>query len=298
MNVRPIVTALLVAAAVSVLAPNAHAVKLYNQGFEVDVSDWDSFLPGIAAPVRVPTGTNGIPSSAGVFHAELSPGAGLNSGVTGGVTRWGGYNLIPGNTASVPGVPFPSAGYSTSLDIYLDVDGGFANDTRVDFSSAINRTSTGAHLRDFAFHLGFYDDATGPGAGTDRFVISASNTPGRANSFPKNPGRDPIAIDTTGWYTFEHHFRNAAGVLAVDLVLLDSSSTVLNTWTLSDLTDTIPGIVSANRYGWVLNNEFSLLAVDEAMLIVNDVVPEPITATLGLIGLGGMAIATRRRRSA
>ena len=45
---------------------------------------------------------------------------------------------------------------------------------------------------------------------------SASNNAARANSFPKNPGRDPFAISSTGWYTFEHHFYENAGLLAVE----------------------------------------------------------------------------------
>jgi hypothetical protein len=169
------------------------------------------------------------------------------------------------------------ADYTTEVKVYLDVGAGAANDTRFDFTSAINHpdddpddgtddTGDGlcVHLRDFAFNCGFYDDNDGPGAGTDRFICSASNATGRSNSYPKNPGRDPIAISSTGWYTLKHTFRDDAGVLAVDLEVIDSGSTSLNTWTLSDPTDTIPDRVGGNRYAWFASNEFSFLAFDES----------------------------------
>jgi hypothetical protein len=75
----------------------------------------------------------------------------------------------------------------------LNVSGGWANDTRFDFSSAINN-SAGNFLGDFVFNVGFYDstDTTGPGAGTNRFIVSASNNAGRANSFPKNPATEVL----------------------------------------------------------------------------------------------------------
>ena len=118
------------------------------------------------------------------------------------------------------------------------------------------------------FNGGYYNDAGGPGAGP-RFVFSASNTSGRANSFPKNPGRDPIAITAAGWYTFQHEFYDSgSGVLAVDLSILDAGGTVLKTWTLSDPSDVIGTTVGGNRYGWFPQNDFPFLAFDNARLSV------------------------------
>src|SRR5678816_3229843 len=105
---------------------------------------------------------------------------------------------------------FPPGGYTTTIDIYLDISapymtGGltpYNNDTRFDWTSAIN-TPNCTHRRDFVFNAGFYDDTDATGAGP-RFVISASNNAGPGNSFPKNPGRDPFMINVEGWYTFEH----------------------------------------------------------------------------------------------
>jgi hypothetical protein len=235
-----VVTTLIFAQTVFAGAPPAP----YFNGFETDIGGWDVSSNN---PIRVSSGTNGIPASAGNWYAQTTTANQTP------FTRWGGYSSI-----------FPSGGYSTLLDIYLDVNGGSANDTRFDFTSAIN-TPTGVHRRDFAFNAGFYNDATGPGTGLNRFVISASNNTGRANSYPKNAGRDPISITQSGWYTFKHTFYdNGSGVLAVDLIILDPSDTVIKTWTLSDPTDLIGSTVGGNRYGWIAANEFTFLAFDNS----------------------------------
>ncbi|HMJ08678.1 MAG TPA: hypothetical protein VK468_06715, partial [Pyrinomonadaceae bacterium] len=113
-------------------ASNLNYAVQYSQGFETD---------GIWAPtstvIRVASGTNGVASKNGGFHGEV----GTNN------TQWGGYNSV-----------FPTLGYVTSVDVYLNIAGGYANDTRFDFTSAINN-SAGAHKRDFAFNAGFYNDA-------------------------------------------------------------------------------------------------------------------------------------------
>lgn len=276
-------TILFVIACVAAMASTtgqAQASVLYFNGFETNIDGWDAFGPPFDA-TRVPSGTNGITSASGSFHAESSVGVGSAG-------NWGGYNFGAGG-----GVPTAFQEYTTSLDIFLDVDGGWANDTRFDFSSAINNNS-GNFLRDFVYNAGFYNDATGPGAGTNRFVISAGNNAGRANSFPKNTGA--IAISTTGWYTFEHHFYDNAGVLNVDFNIFDSSSALVNSWTLG--TDPIAG-VGGNRYGWFANNELSTLAFDNTELrtAMAAVVPEP--STFALLGIGGLALVgygVRRKR--
>jgi hypothetical protein len=261
------------------LTTSANAATIYSNGFETDISGWDAFGVGYD-PTRVASGTNGITSASGSFHAE--------STASGSAGNWGGYNYGAGNAVSTV---FQE--YTTSIDIYLDVAGGWANDTRFDFSSAINNSS-GTHLRDFIFNAGFYNDATGPGANTDRFVISASNNSQPGDAYAKNPGMNPIAIDTTGWYTFEHRFYDNAGVLAVDMSIFDSSNSLVNMWTLSNAADLISG-VGGNRYGWFDYNQFSVLAFDNASLSVNAV---PVPAAIWLFGsglLGLMSIARRKK---
>jgi hypothetical protein len=266
----------LIAAAVGFFNVAASGALLHTNGFETDLGDWTG--GGIA---RVGSGTGGIPSASGSFHAV--------TGSTGAFTRWGGYNYGAGNA-----VPTAFQEFETSIDIYLNIAGGWANNTRFDFSSAINN-ALGTHRRDFVFNAGFYNDATGPGAGTDRFVISASNNSQPGSAFAKNPARSPIAISSTGWYTFQHHFYDNAGTLAVDMEILDSSNTLVGSWTLSDPTDLIAGI-GGNRYGWFDFNEFSTLAIDNARLETIDAAAVPEPAGLTLVGLGLLGVAAARRR--
>jgi hypothetical protein len=214
--------------------PHATAQDYFN-GFETDTAGWDVF-GGPFDAVRMPDGSFGIPSASGDWHATGDTPA----------TNWGGYNST-----------FPTGGYLTSVDVFLDVDAGFANDTRLDFSSAISQPD-GTHRRDYVFNLGFYDstDVTGPGAGSNRFVISASNNATRASSFPKNPAKFPIAIQSTGWHTFEHLFTDdGSGILQVQMSVLDASGNIVNTWVMSDSSDVIGVTVGGNRYGWFVSNE-------------------------------------------
>lgn len=189
----------------------------YHQDFSADAYDWS----GVTA-----SGGVGIAATGSSFPA---------------FSRWGGYSSV-----------FPSGGYTTSLDIFLDIAAGYANDTRFDWDSAINHNDCGFG-RDFVFNAGFYNDGgLGP-----RFVISASNNAGRANSYPKNPGRNPITITTSGWYTFTHAFYDNGGALAADLTVAG------HTWTLSDPSDLIGGI-GGNRYGAFPNQEIPGLQIDNA----------------------------------
>ncbi len=210
----------------------------FSQGFEVNNS-WDT-TGTITDPTRVASGTNGITSKTGGFHAEVATQA----------TDWGGYNST-----------FPALGYVTQLDIYLDPNGGYLNDRRWDFSSAISQPD-GNHRRDFVFNCGFYNDVPGPGSG-NRFICSASNN---GTGWPKDPLRGPTVItNTPGWFTFKHHFyNNGSGILAVDLSVIDSSGAIIGSWTLSDPTDVIGSTVGGNRYGWMVRNQLPFLAVDNA----------------------------------
>ena len=217
------------------------ASTLWSNGFETDTSGW-------TAANRVATGTNGITSATGSWHAEATPDPTY--------TTWGGYNFGAGS------VPTVFQEYTTSIDIYLNVNGAWANDTRFDFTSAVNNAA-GSHLQDFIFNGGFYNDATGPGANTNRFVFSASYNTQPGSAYAKNPDFDPIAISTTGWYTFQHHFYNNAGVLNVDMSIYDASGTLVKIWTRVSAPI---ASVGGNRYGWFDFNQFSVLAFDNSWL--------------------------------
>ena len=261
------------AAASTIGATAASAAPLFFQGFE---SNSDNFY----SPTRVASGTDGIASADGSYHAE-------SGHLAGDYTDWGSYNLSNGGTGNA----FQS--YSTSLDIFLDTNQQ-GDDIRFDWSSAISHTD-GSFLRDFVFNAGLYADADGNGnAG---FIISAGNNATRGSSYPKNPDHDPISILNSGWYTFENDFYDNGGVLAVDMLIKDAGGSLVNSWTLSDAGDLI-STVGGNRYGWFVNNEFDFLAIDNAQLTATTAkVPEP--ATIGLLGLGlaGIGFVRRRRRA-
>src|SRR5256885_5028239 len=249
-NIRKGIPRALPLAATLILFISQPASAVFFQSFETDTTGW-------FGATRVMSGTHGVISKIGAFHAEDTDGA---------FTRWGGYSRT-----------FPPGGYTTSIDIYLDISPPYMtgsltpypNDTRFDWTSAIG-TPECAHRRDFVFNAGFYTDTDATGTGP-RFVISASNNAGRGGAFPKNPGRMPYTIYAEGWYTFEHRFYavppTPGGVLRVDLTIKNAAGVPLFTWTLSDPSDVIGTTVGGNRYGWSPTDEFPYLAFDTSALV-------------------------------
>lgn len=236
----------------------------FFQGFETD-SVWGD--PG-TDPTRVATGSNGVPSRTGGFHAEVEGGD---------FTRWGGYSSV-----------FPANGYTTSIAVYLNMAGGYANDTKFNWTSAINNTG-GTHRRDFIFHGGFFDDA-GPYGSGPRFVFTAShNSPG----WPRNPAQNPVTVTTTGWYQLKHTFYDGgAGQLAVKMDLINPSGIVVGTWTLSDPSDIIGSTVGGNRYGWMIGGaafQFTSLAIDDSEL---EFIPAQAVITVNTASSNGWVLAS------
>src|SRR5439155_12325952 len=168
---------------------------------------------------------DGIASAAGNWHARLTGEPPCTNtpaeGCFGPFTRWGGYSST-----------FPSGGYLTQVDIYLDVNWAATHlDYRFDWSSAINSNqSTGiclnsgnpppCHLRDFVFNAGTSPTGMPPG-----FFVNSSTNATRSGAFPENlcpnppnpppdsPCRTPAFIGISGWYTFRHTSRNDGGFL-------------------------------------------------------------------------------------
>jgi hypothetical protein len=234
----------------------------YFNGFETDTAGWFNFNGGtiVRRPSLYTNGggyADGIVSATDGYHARLgldqnpstcASGSGPQPVHTGPYTNWGGYSSI-----------FPPGGYQTGVDVYLDVAWAMTHfDRRFDWSSAVNNTS-GMHQRDFVFNVG--TEPTG-------FVISGSNNTTRCGAFPANPGRTPVRVTVSGWYTFEHTFSGVAGgPLVVTMRLIDKTSglPVGTPWVLSAPTMDIIGVtVGGNRYGWFAQNEIDDLAIDNS----------------------------------
>src|SRR6185369_4353944 len=228
----PNITTIFAVAATFAAAPWAAADAPpgpYFNGFEADTAGWFNFSG--ATVTRVSTGSsssyaNGVAAASGGYYARLgidpSPdsctfGGGTASIYYGPYTNWGGYSSI-----------FPPGGYSTGVDIYLDVPYAMSHpDTRFDWDSAISDAS-GGFRRDFVFNVG--TDAFG-------FVISGGNNATRCGANPADPGHTPIHIITSGWYTFKHTFSGVAGSpLVVTLQVMPAGTNVpVGTWVRSDL---------------------------------------------------------------
>ena len=264
-----IIAVLTIACTLFVVSSAQASVQFFFNGFETDTSGWNVY-GGTNDATRVPSGTNGITAATGSFYGvaagpytiEIAPKDGSAA------TDWG----------NPPQATFGN-GFTSKLDIYLKF--GTTNDTRFDWDTAIN-DSSGGFLQDNVFNAGFYNNTDATGSG-DRFVISASNNAGRSGAFPENPGRDPFAITQEGWYTFVENFYDAGGVLAADLSILDSLGTLLHTWTLPDGQPI--GTVGGAAFGWVVDNEFDSLAIDNSELDLTGAAAGAIHLD-GLVGFG------------
>lgn len=229
----------LVAMMLAVIPAQAAGLLVWDQGFETDTAGWldNSDVSGYGEILRVSSGTNGIVSSDGAFHANIVEEFPFS--------RFDGYRSVwPGN-------------WSAEIDVYLDP--AWAAGSGFDYSVAANG-SNGSHRRDFIFHV-TKDTSTG------ELLVAGSNNTGF------NPREDleninHFTVTQSGWYTLRHSFRNNAGVLAVDLQLVDDGGTVLWTETRSDVSDVI-SLIGGNRYAWFTAMSAGLnLAIDNHQLFL------------------------------
>ncbi len=192
----------------------------YSQDFTDDADGWDDTDDGWYGTV-----THNPGDGTATFEGD---------GTSAPFSRFDGYRDTFGQ------------GWTAEIDVYLDP--AWAAGEGFDYSVA-SSGSDGNHRRDFIFHV-TSDTSTG-----DLLVSSSNNT-----SFAPREDLETInhhVVTDAGWYTLQHVFRDDAGVLAVDLNLLDDAGTVLWTETRSDASDTIPGEVGGNRYAW-----FTVIDVD------------------------------------
>lgn len=146
-------------------------------------------------------------------------------------------------------------GYSTSIDIYLDVDNpNYINGQMFNWSSATraydaqNGNCSGA--RDFAFSCSF-----SVYLGVNSFMCTVSDNP--LNYIPPYaPGSDTLYGMSTGWYTFKHGFYDdGTGNLLVKMNII-KNGVVLKTWEF-DTNYKIGVDVGGPRHGWFSKNELT-----------------------------------------
>jgi hypothetical protein len=215
---------------------------VWNQGFETSTDGWlDANSTWYGLATRVLSGTNGIASSKGSYHAIFEGDADSAP-----FTRFDAYRSVwPGT-------------WTAEIDVYLDP--AWASGTGFDYSVAATN-SVGGHLRDFIFHV-TKDTSTGK-----LFVAGSNNT----NYAPREDleNINHYEVGSAGWYTFQHIFRDQGGALAVDLNLLDANGSLLFTETRFNAADLIPTVVGGNRYGWfTFINVGGGIAVDEHQLFM------------------------------
>ncbi|WP_156165191.1 hypothetical protein [Demequina silvatica] len=204
------------------------------------------FEQGTSAGLGLVTRQNdGLLASSGCWYAEAP------------VTNYGTHNGTGTVTMAYGGyaTEFPSGGYTTSADFYLDADAASGQFT---WAHAVNGTD-GQLQRSFMFYAG----ADGSGTWTVGTGLTAATTA----PYRSNYGTSPLFIEESGWYTLRHRLYAQGGLLYADLSVLDDSGAVLDTWTLGgNSQDLVPTLVGGNRYGWLINNSYAGLRMDNVVL--------------------------------
>ncbi|GIG54210.1 S-layer homology domain-containing protein [Demequina activiva] len=204
-----------------------------------DASDSASADGGLSG-VSIVESTDELAAAGGCYYAT-APVIEYNADV---FTRFGGY-------ASA----FPAHGWFSSADFYFDTQ---SEAGQFQWSLGVNGTD-GAHQRDFVFTVGT--------AGEGTWTAGASNNAANSTPFIGGYGEDPATITESGWYSLGASFYEQDGLLYVDMRVVDATDSVLKQWTLGgNAADTINVAVGGNRYGWLVNNSFEGLAIDNVLL--------------------------------
>lgn len=250
----------LCSAVVTWTPPTASRVG-YEQDFEDagfmsgdSYGDWQPYGGDV---VRVASGTNGITSATGSAHGLATGGViDPDPEFIGPYTRLGGYSSDFGT------------GYVVSVDVYMDLTDPAVTSAPADTYgwdlSVASSNQSGNHLQDFIFHTASNDAGHILVGGSNNTNFTRRNDLASLNHFE---------ITSSAWYTFQWVFRDdGAGVLAVDLNLVDDGGTILWTETRSTPTNLISTVVGGNRYMWFTFIEAENLPIDNVILENNAVI--------------------------
>ncbi|MEX2670948.1 MAG: hypothetical protein WD294_02435 [Phycisphaeraceae bacterium] len=270
-NVNLHAAAVVAAMLLGTTAAHADPVSLFDQGFETDALGWfdDGTADGEGGwqgqVTRVSSGTAGIASSNGAYHAIFTQ----EQATTSPFTRFNGYSDVW------------TGGFTASADIYLDTS--WAEGSGFDYAVAAN-SQDNTHLRDFIFHVGVNNG--------DLLVGGSNNADFTTKTNIANNNHHQVT--SAGWFTFEHDFyEETDGSLAVDLNLLDAGGSLLWTETRNNAADLIASVVGGNRYGW-----FTHIDVQDGLHVDNtslSAVPTPVAGVLGLAAFGMLGMRRARR---
>jgi hypothetical protein len=251
---------LLLGSILTLAAPLTSANVIFSQGFESDTTGW-SDGGQYGAISQEASGTSGFASFEGSNHARVTQ------------TDAGSFSNFSGVN---DGTVFPNQA-KVRTAIYLDTN--MALGEGFDFSAALNPIG-GGFLQDFIFHV-TKDTSTG-----DLLVGGSNNT----NFDPREDleNQNSFAVGNSGWYIFEHLFRNDGGQLAGDLNLYDATNNLLftetrvaNSYTFNDVGDV--------RYAWFTNIDVANGIAIDGFSLEHVEASAPFTLGLFAIALGFVA---------
>ena len=252
---------------------SAQGSTVFFQGFETDADGWIKYNSPIN---RVSSGTDGIASSSGSFHAIISEipdpdDSKPENSFTGAFTRFDGYRDTW------------TGGFTASIDIYLDTT--WSPGSGFDYSVAANG-SDGDHQRDFIFHV-TSDTSTG------NLLVGGNNNSNFEVIENLEESINYFSVTSSGWYTFQHDFYDYGdGTLACDLNLKDANGNVLYTETRNSPADVLATEIGGNRYGW-----FTFVDVEGGLAVDNtELNAVPIPAAAWLFGTGILGLVGLRRK--
>ncbi|WP_418318016.1 hypothetical protein [Piscinibacter sakaiensis] len=208
----------------------------FFNGFE-DPADIDGpFCVGTSSPIRYScgtrkaTGTDGIPSAAGRWHAAAGPESS---------TQYGGSSSS-----------FPEGGYTTSIDVYL-ASHPSPFDWQFDWSSNVNDPD--GNLRS-EFPITVEKIASG-------WAISPKKAPEADRLTVERVG---------WYTLLHHFRDGGGGVLEVVMSVIGPSGAILKSWTRSDAADVIGTPIGGHRDGQLRLRSMDFLLIDNIVRAANN----------------------------